>query len=134
MYVQSVCTKLITKRIKTRMSHLKLVIFGDLKITQSFCECKLTLPPTLKVEASNGKWKLSAVRVSCTERETTARNGQEENRWRRKGVSQEAGIETYKRTEKKKGVKTTGRRREERNLSITIDIMSGVIILVFVSA
>lgn len=46
---------------------------------------------------------MSAVRVSCTERETTARNGQEENRWRRKGVSQEAGIETYKRTEKKEG-------------------------------
>lgn len=76
---------------------------------------------------------MSAVRVSCAERETTARNGQEENRWRRKRVSQEAGIETYKRIEKKKGVKTTGRRREERNLSITIDIMSGVI-LVFESA
>lgn len=71
------------------------------------------------------------MRVSCAERETTARNGQEENRWRRKGVSQEAGIETYKQIEKKK---TTGRRREERNLSITIDIMSGVIILVFESA
>lgn len=77
---------------------------------------------------------MSAVRVSCAEREMAARNGQEENRWRRKGVSQETGIETYKRIEKKKGVKTTGRRREERNLSITIDIMSGVIILVFESA
>lgn len=134
MYVRSVCTKLITKRIKTRMSHLKLVIFGDLKIAHSFCDCKLTLPPTIKIEASNGEWQLSAVRVSCAERETMARNGQEENRWRRKGVSQEAGIETYKWIEKKKGVKTTGRRREERNLSITIDIMSSVIILVFESA
>lgn len=43
-------------------------------------------------------------------------------------------METYKRIEKEKGVKTAGGRKEERNMGVIIEVISSIIISVFESA